>query len=92
MNEDAELTPEQQAEIEKRKRQNRALLYAIPFCVVMAVIELNRAIGGNQRSIAYTIEWPFFGVFIYYMYWKLSQPQPDYSEEDEEAEQEKKPE
>jgi hypothetical protein len=80
---ESEHAPDEAAELAKRKRQNRALLYAIPFCLVMAVIEFNRALGGNQRSIAYTLEWPFFGVFIYYMYWKLSQPQPDYSEEED---------
>lgn len=41
----------------------------------MAFFELDRALGGNHRSWVYVAEWPFFGVFILYMYIKLSQPQ-----------------
>ena len=50
------------------------VLLAIPVCVLLAVIELLRALGGNGRSWAYTLEWPFFAGFIGYMYWKLGQP------------------
>jgi hypothetical protein len=46
------------------------------------VVELQRAFDGNRRSWVYVFEWPFFGVFIYYMYWKLSQPIPDWENED----------
>lgn len=50
------------------------ILIAIPGCLFLGVVEFQRALGGNHRSWVYVFEWPFFGVFIYYMYWKLSQP------------------
>jgi hypothetical protein len=49
----------------------------------MGVWEFNRALGGNHLSWVYVIEWPFFGVFIYYMYWKLSMPQEPYDDSDD---------
>ena len=51
------------------------LLLGIPLCLVMGFIQLERALGGNSRSWMYTFEWPFFALFLYYMYWKLKQPQ-----------------
>ena len=49
----------------------------------MGFFELERAIKGNHRSWLYTFEWPFFALFIYYMWWKLKQPQPDWDETDD---------
>jgi hypothetical protein len=46
----------------------------------MALFELDSALGGNHRSWVYVAEWPFFGVFIIYMYWKLSQPQDPFDD------------
>ena len=37
----------------------------------MGVLELLRGLAGNSRSWLYVFEWPFFGLFIYYMYWNL---------------------
>ena len=51
------------------------VLWGIPVCVVMAFFELDRALGGNHRSWVYVAEWPFFAIFIIYMYIKLSEPQ-----------------
>lgn len=51
------------------------LLAFIPICFIMGFLELARAFDGNNRSWLYVFEWPFFGLFIFYMYWKLSQPQ-----------------
>ena len=59
------------------------LLAGIPVCVVMAAIEIARAFDGNARSIAYAFEWPFFGGFLYYMYWRLGPPLPTWDEDDE---------
>ena len=58
------------------------VLLGIPVCFVLGVVELQRAFDGNRRSWVYVFEWPFFGIFIYYMYWKLSQPIPDWDNED----------
>ena len=57
------------------------VLIAIPVCIALGVLELLRALGGNGRSWAYTIEWPFFAAFIAYMYWKLGQPQESWDDE-----------
>jgi len=59
------------------------LLVFIPICFVMGFLELSRAFDGNRRSWLYVFEWPFFGLFIYYMYWKLGQPQEDWDESDD---------
>jgi len=59
------------------------LLLGIPLCIVMGFLELDRAIGGNNRSWLYVFEWPFFGLFLYYMYWKLSQPQEEFDDVDD---------
>ena len=50
------------------------LLLGIPLCVVLAIVELGRAFAGNRRSWVYVFEWPFFALFIGYMYWKLMHP------------------
>jgi len=63
--------------------KRRWLLLGIPLCLIMGVLELERAIGGNNRSWLYVFEWPFFGLFIYYMYWKLSQPQEEFDDVDD---------
>ena len=49
----------------------------------MGLWEFNRALSGNHLSWVYVIEWPFFGVFIYYMYWKLSEPREPYDDSDD---------
>jgi len=73
-----EISPEQ-APDPKRKW----LLLGIPLCIVMSFLELDRAIAGNNRSWLYVFEWPFFGIFVYYMYWKLSQPQEEFDDVDD---------
>ena len=59
------------------------LLWGIPPCLVMGVWQTLRALSGNTRSWAYVFEWPFFAIFIYYMYWKMKQPREDFSEDEE---------
>jgi hypothetical protein len=56
------------------------ILIFIPLSLVMGVLEMFRAINGNSRSWVYTFEWPFFAVFIYYMYWKIQNPEKTISE------------
>lgn len=57
-------------------KKRRYLLLGIPICLIMAVLQLLRGLAGNSRSWLYVFEWPFFGVFLYYMYWKLGEPLP----------------
>ena len=74
-----EYDPEKLAIDPKRKW----LLMGIPICVVLGIFQLTRALGGNTRSWAYVIEWPFFGLFIWYMYWKISHPEKFLSNDDD---------
>ncbi|MEI8066751.1 MAG: hypothetical protein WCH42_05410 [Actinomycetes bacterium] len=59
------------------------ILMAIPVCALLGVFEFQRALDGNHRSWVYVFEWPFFGVFILYMYWKLSQPREPFDDSDD---------
>jgi hypothetical protein len=61
---------------ENLDRKRKYLLWGIPLCVVMAILQVLRGLEGNSRSWVYVFEWPFFGIFLYYMYWKLGQPLP----------------
>ena len=56
------------------------ILLALPFCAVMGLFEFNRALSGNHLSWVYVFEWPFFAIFVLYMYMKLSQPQEPYDD------------
>ena len=69
---------------EDLEKKRKYLLLGIPICIVMAILQLLRGLGGNSRSWLYVFEWPFFGIFLYYMYWKLGQPTPNWEERDKE--------
>jgi len=43
----------------------------VPGCAAAGVFELTRALGGNELSWVYVFEWPLFGVFAVYMWWRL---------------------
>ena len=43
----------------------------IVICLAMTALEFSRALDGNDRSLAYTFEWPVFAVFIVWMWRKL---------------------
>ena len=58
------------------------LLAGVPICLVMTAVETARAFGGHERSIAYMFEWPFFAVFLIYMYRRLGQPLPMWDEDE----------
>ena len=59
------------------------LLLGIPLCIVMGLLEFDRAIGGNNRSWLYVFEWPFFGAIAIYLWRRLLKgdmpkiPRPD---------------
>jgi hypothetical protein len=59
------------------------ILAGIPICVIMGLLEFNRALSGNHLSWVYVFEWPFFGVFILYMYMKLSEKMEPYDDSDD---------
>ena len=69
------------------KNKRKYLLWGIPLCIVMAILQLLRGLSGNSRSWLYVFEWPFFGIFLYYMYWKLGQPIPKWDSDEKENHQ-----
>jgi DNA-binding transcriptional regulator of glucitol operon len=61
-----------------------ALVVFIPGCVALTWWQVSRALGGNTLSWVYTFEWPLFGAYATYMWWKLvhDEPAPDSSAPD----------
>ena len=59
------------------------VLAGIPLCAIMGLLEFNRALSGNHLSWVYVFEWPFFGVFILYMYMKLGETKEPYDDSDD---------
>lgn len=50
----------------------RNLIYlGIVICFAMTYFQYLRAIGGNQRSWTYVVEWPFLGGIGIWMIWKV---------------------
>ena len=50
-------------------------------CLGMCLFELSRAVDGNDRSMAYAIEWPLFGGFAIYMWRRYHRVAAQESEE-----------
>ena len=48
-----------------------ALVIFVPGCVALTWWQVSRALGGNTLSWVYTFEWPIFGAYAIYMWWKL---------------------
>jgi hypothetical protein len=53
-----------------------ALIVFVPGCVALTWWQLSRALGGNTLSWVYTFEWPFFGAYAVFMWWKLVHDEP----------------
>jgi hypothetical protein len=47
------------------------LLVLLPTFAWLTRWQLDRALGGNTLSWAYTFLWPFFGFYAIYMWWQL---------------------
>jgi hypothetical protein len=47
------------------------LAVGLAVCLAAGGYELYRALGGNALSWAYTFEWPLFGAFGIYLWWRL---------------------
>jgi hypothetical protein len=47
------------------------LLVLLPAFAWLTRWQLDRALGGNTLSWAYTVLWPFFGIYAIYMWWQL---------------------
>jgi hypothetical protein len=52
------------------------LLILLPAFAWLTDWQLNRALGGNTLSWAYTFEWPMFAVYAIYVWWQLIHDQP----------------
>jgi hypothetical protein len=52
------------------------VLVVVPGCVVAGWWQVTRALGGNDLSWAYTVEWPFFAGYGIYIWWKLVHERP----------------
>jgi hypothetical protein len=48
-----------------------ALVLFVPGCVALTWWQVSRALGGNTLSWVYTFEWPLFGAYAVFMWWKL---------------------
>ena len=47
------------------------VLVAVPGFLWLGWWQLHRALGGNDLSWAYTVEWPFFSAYAVFMWWRL---------------------
>ncbi|MFZ0768879.1 MAG: hypothetical protein WAM64_06615 [Acidimicrobiales bacterium] len=52
-------------------RIHMGLVLAEIICIPAFIIEIFRALGGNELSWAYVFEWPLFAVYAVYMWRKL---------------------
>jgi hypothetical protein len=53
-----------------------ALGILLPACAALCDWQVHRALSGNELSWAYVFEWPFFGAYGTYLWWKLVHDQP----------------
>ena len=52
------------------------LLILLPTFAFLTKWQLDRALGGNTLSWAYTFEWPLFALYAIYVWWQLIHDQP----------------
>jgi hypothetical protein len=43
----------------------------VPACAALCTWQVHRALSGNSLSWAYVFEWPLFGGYAIYMWWRL---------------------
>lgn len=54
-----------------------AILFVLPQFVALTWWQYHRAMSGNTLSWAYTFEWPIFGGYAVFMWWKLVHDPPN---------------
>jgi hypothetical protein len=52
------------------------ILVLLPAFAWLTKWQLDRALGGNTLSWAYTFEWPLFAIYAVYVWWQLIHDQP----------------
>lgn len=60
-------------------RLHVTLALVVSACAALCVWQVHRALSGNSLSWAYVFEWPFFGGYAVYMWWRLLCDHPDSS-------------
>jgi hypothetical protein len=57
-------------------------VFVIAICLGAGWWQLQRALGGNNPSWAYTVEWPFFAAYGGWTWWKLLHEEPGFAKEE----------
>jgi hypothetical protein len=52
-------------------RLHGLLVVGVSICTAAGWFELNRARAGHEIAWVYTIEWPIFGIYGVYIWWRL---------------------
>ncbi|HEY1829023.1 MAG TPA: hypothetical protein VGG38_02145 [Acidimicrobiales bacterium] len=52
------------------------ILIIIPAFAALCDWQVHRALGGNSLSWAYVFEWPIFGGYAMYMWWRILHEEP----------------
>ncbi len=52
-------------------RLHLTLVVLLPAFAFMFWWQLHRALGGNELSWAYTVEWPLFACYAVFLWWRL---------------------
>lgn len=52
-------------------RLHLTLLILLPTFIILANWQLHRALGGNDLSWAYAVEWPLFAIYAIVVWWRL---------------------
>jgi hypothetical protein len=61
-----------------------AAAVVVPGCIALCWWQVTRALSGNTLSWAYVFEWPIFGAYGVYMWWKLIHDHPAENRSDDE--------
>ncbi|PZS18872.1 MAG: hypothetical protein DLM57_05055 [Pseudonocardiales bacterium] len=52
-------------------RLHALLVVGVPICIAAGWFELTRALAGREVAWVYTFEWPLFGIYGVYIWWRL---------------------
>jgi hypothetical protein len=55
----------------RKLRLHVTITVLLPTFIVLANWQLHRALGGNELSWAYTVEWPLFAIYAIVVWWRL---------------------
>jgi hypothetical protein len=56
------------------------IIIIVPTFAALCDWQVHRALGGNQLSWAYVFEWPIFGSYAIYMWWRILHEDPNDTE------------